>query len=47
MESSILTSCQSRSDPSSYTGYAYLSIPEKDECLRLMHKGKQKLCSPY
>lgn len=34
---------QSRSDPSSHTGYAYLRTPEKDERLRHLHKDNRNV----
>ena len=43
LESSTPSSCHSRSDPSSHTGYAYLRTPEKDERLRRLHQDKRKL----
>ena len=43
LESSTSSSCHSRSDPSSHTGYAYLRTPEKDERLRRLHQDKRKL----
>ena len=36
-------SCQSRFDPSSHIGYAYVRTPEKKECLRRLHQDSHKV----